>query len=347
MRALFVIFALLLFSSSLFATEKVLYLSYDEPIERVIKGEYFPVTVKLLSTIGQYNNLHYGFSNANGVTVHTKTPKRVKKGKYYYDTFYFSASKPMAATPRITVSLASHKEVLNPLPLEVIVLNPKKDYANILADTFSVTSYRTTTYDQENNIVVFSVKATRSNLSNFKLSHIKKQGFETKRFGIESASMTYYAVISKKDDNLIFTYFNLQKQKFEKIIIPIIVDDDRVSTQSNLTPVESKHQRIKLIVASVVLAIGLVLLLFRRNLFFLLLIIAPGYYIYITAMPTEYICIKEGSPIQLLPMDNGTVFETTSKQLTLEALAEVNIFTKVQLENKKIGWVKDENICTP
>ncbi len=329
------------------ASEKVLYLSYEDPPQRVIQGEYFPVTLKVLSTIGAYDKLRYNFTGAKGVRLLSKQPRRVKRGNYYYDTFYCTASQTHAITPRITASLASHHASLNPLPLDVIVLNPKDDYAHILAETFSITNYKTTIYNQEHNIVVFSAKATRCNLANFKLSYALKQGFESKKFGITSSSMTYYAIIPKKDDNLIFTYFNLRKQQFEKVIIPIVVDDDRVSTQSGLTPVESKHQRIKLIAASILLVLGLGLLLYKKNLLFLLLIAAPAYYIYITAMPTEHVCIKQGSPIQLLPMNNGTVFETTSTQMTLEAQGEVGNFTKVELEDKKIGWVAHEHLCTP
>ncbi len=336
------------FSSAIASeSEKVLYLSYDEPPQRVIKGEYFPITLKLLSTIGSYEKLRYSFKDAKGVRLLSQQPRRIKRGNYYYDTFYFTATQTKASTPRISASLATHRATLPSLPLDVIVLNPKRDYAHILAETFTIINYKTTIYDQEHNIVVFSAKATRCNLTNFTLSHAIKQGFESKKFGIGTSSMTYYAIIPKQDDNLIFTYFNLKKQQFEKIIIPIIVDDDRVSTQSGLTPVESKHQRIKLIAASSLVVVALGLLLYTRNLLFLLLIAAPAYYIYITAMPTEYVCIKPESPVQLLPMNNGTVFETIPSQLTLEAQGKVGDFTKVELQNKQIGWVHHENLCTP
>ncbi len=345
MRLLVLLTALLLYYAV--ASEKVLYVSYEEPPQRVVKGEYFPITLKVLSTIGAYDKLRYSFIGAKGVRLLLKQPQRVKRGNYYYDTFYFTASQQHAATPIITATLASHKATLPPIPLDVIILNPKRDYAYITADTFKILNYKTTIYDQAHNIVVFSAKATRCNLADFKLSHAIKQGFESKKFGITSSSMTYYAIIPKQDENLLFTYFNLRKQQFEKVIIPIIVDDDRVSTQSGLTPVESKHQRIKLIAATALLIVGISLLIYKRNLLFILLIILPAYYIYITAMPTEYVCIKQGSPIQLLPMNNGTVFETTSTQMTLEAQGEVGNFTKVELEDKKIGWVAHEHLCTP
>jgi hypothetical protein len=346
MKQLFALLSLLLFFTHS-AAENVLYLSYAKPTERVIKGEYFPLTIKLLSTIGRYDEIKYSFSNAQSINILHTTPFRIKEGKYYYDTFYFSAYAQNAATPLITATLDTQEASLESLPVEVVVLNPKKNYAHILADTFQVSNYKTTVYDQENNIVVFSANATRSNLSKFKFSGIKKQGFESKKFDINASSITYYAVIPKREDNLVFTYFNLQKQKFENVVIPIIVDDDRVSTQSNLKPLESKHQKIKLIAAAVVLALALALLLYKRNIFFIIMVIAPAYYIYITALPTEYICIKEGSPIQLLPMNNGTIFETTQTQLTLQAQGNVGDFTKVQLKNEKIGWVNHENICTP
>ena len=329
------------------ASEKVLYLSYEQAPKRVIKGEYFPITLKLLSTVGNYQKLQYRFTQAKGVTLLLQQPVRVKRGNYYFDTFYFSALKTSAATPKITAVLGSHQAVLPPLPLNVITLNPKKNFAHIIAETFTVSKYKTTIYNQEQNIVIFNAKATRCNLADFKLPHAIKQGFESKKFGVTASSMTYYAIIPKQDDNLVFTYFNLKKQQFEKVIIPIIVDDDRVSTQSGLTPVESKHQRIKLIAASVLLIVGIGLLLYKKNLLFVLLIAAPAYYIYITAMPTEYVCIKKGSPIQLLPMQNGTVFETAPEQLTLKSQGDVGNFTKVALQNKQIGWVHHENLCTP
>ncbi len=261
-------FVLLLLLLSTLHAEKVLYLTYEDPPTRVVQGEYFPLTVKLLSTIGQYNNIHYSFTKAKRVTVLHKSPSRVKKGNYYYDTFYLTASSRMATTPKITATLNGNHASLEPLPLEVVVLNPKKNYANVVADSFKITKYKTTVYDKENNIVVFNAKTLRCNLSKFKLPKIKKQGFETKRFGIRAASMTYYAVIPKEDDNLIFTYFNLRKQKFEKVVIPIIVDDDRVSTQSNLKPKEGKHKKIKMIAAGTVLVIALGFLLFKRNIWF-------------------------------------------------------------------------------
>lgn len=346
MKLLFSALSLLLIFTLLKA-ENVLYLSYEEPPKRVIQGEYFPITLKLLSTVGQYDDIDYAFYAPTGVKLLSGEPSRIKKGNYYYDTFYFRASKRLAATPYITASLQSNTNTLNSLPLDVVVLNPKNDYANILADSFTITNYKTTSYDQENNIVVFSAKALRSDLSKFKFSKIKKQGFESKKFGIIASSITYYAVIDKKEDNLVFTYFNLRKQKFENVIIPIVVDDDRVSTQSNLKPTESKHQKIKMITAGVILALLLITLLFKRKIIYLLLAIAPGYYLYITALPTEFVCIKANSPIQLLPMRHGTVFEATETELTLEAETKVGKFTKVQLHNTKIGWVKDEYICTP
>jgi hypothetical protein len=63
-------------------------------------------------------------------------------------------------------------------------------------------------------------------------------------------------------------------------------------------------------------------------------------------LPAKEVCIKQGAQLQLLPVDNGTIFETTSSQYTLTKEGTAKGYTKVKLTNDKIGWVKNEDICS-
>ena len=87
------------------------------------------------------------------------------------------------------------------------------------------------------------------------------------------------------------------------------------------------------------------LFVFRRKIIYFIGVIIPALYIAYAAVPIEYACIKEGSPIYLLPMENSTTFEVTSKRLSLEVQGSITGFKKIKLENNKIGWVKNEDLC--
>lgn len=333
--------------------QKVLYLSYVSVPERVFKNEIFPLTVKTLSTIDRFNDIVYTFADGKGLRVLTEKPERVIEGRYYIDTFYFQATSDWLQTPDITAALlysqfrTSNPTTLKGKSIDVITLNPSADFANVLAKELEIINYKTTHYDRKHNIAVFSIRATRCNIESFHLKNIAKQGVESIDASHGISTMTYFAVIPKKLDSLVFSYFNLESETFQPVLIPIIIDDDTVSTQSDLTPIDHKHTFIKIIAAGTIATVSLIMLLIRRKLVYALFVLLPGLYIAFAAVPIQHACIKEGSAIYLLPMDRGTVFETTAYRYSLEVQGNIKGHTKVKLQNDKIGWVKNEDLCTP
>ncbi|RLA72079.1 MAG: hypothetical protein DRG24_03890 [Epsilonproteobacteria bacterium] len=333
--------------------QKVLYLSYDDVPQRLMQGELFAIRIKTLSTLDSEYEIVYRFKNGRGVKLFTEEPIREIRGKYYFDTFYFIANRQKIRTPDITAVIKysdfyeAYPTVLEGRKLDVITLNPDTNYAHILADDFSVLLAKTTQYDNQSNIVVFRAEASRSNLETFHFNDALKQGFESIINHYDRSSMTYFAIIPSKLESVKFSYFNLEKKRFVNVIIPIIIDNDTVSTQSDLKPIERKHTMLKISAAGVVIFIGLVLLLLRRRLWYLILIIIPGLYIAYASIPIQHACIKEGSPIYLLPMKHGTIFEITPSEYILEIQGSVTDFTKVKLHNNNIGWIKNEDLCTP
>jgi len=333
--------------------QKILYLNYADMPKRVFKGQVFPVTLKVLSTIGEIEALEYDFSKARGVELLSMEPERVINGRYTYDTFYFIAKSQWLQTPVINASLTSERYQVSDvaslpgIPLDVVTLNPTKHFANVIAQDLNVTDQKTTSYDQKSNILVFNAEASRSALGDFHLNAFQKQGAESLVVEPGLSTMTYYAIIPKKLDKLVFTYFQLESEKFRKITIPIVVDDDTVSTQSDLRPTEYKHKLLKIMIAGGIALIGLILLLLHKRLYYLFLIVLPGIYIAYAAVPITHACIKTGVPIYLLPMTNGTIFEMTTQRQTLEVEGDIKGYVKVKLENNKIGWIKNEDLCTP
>ena len=341
-----------LFISSLLAN-KVIYLSYEDVPKRVVKGEIFSVTLKALSTIKDFESISYKFTNSSGLKILNEIPYREIKGKYYLETFYFSTSSSIARLPDIEASLvvndANNEYPSTTLPgqkLNVITLNPKKDFSNIIANNFELQEFKTTSYDNRHNIVVFVATAQNANIENLHFSNVYKQGIESLKKSYFDSKITYYVVINKELENFSFSYFNLLKNRFQKLNIPIIVDDDSVVAQSDLKPKDQSKEQIKINIAVAVALIGFIFVLWRKKYIYLVFILIPLAYVVYLSIPQKDICIKAGSDIHLLPVDNGTIFETTQTQFSLQKEGSVKNFTKVKLKNEKIGWVKNEDICS-
>ncbi|WP_345993574.1 hypothetical protein [Sulfurimonas sp. HSL-1716] len=332
---------------------KVVYLSYDSVPQRVINGEIFPVTIKSLSTKPNYQEITFSFENGSGVNLIEESSSHTKNGKYFYDTFYFQAEKNDAILPDFIASVSDANGAPYPTTtrlkgqdLNVITLNPKDTFSNIIADSFSITNYKITSYDKNFNIVLFTAVAARSDLSNFHINNVAKQGIESLDNNFMSPKVTYYAIIRKDIENFTFSYFNLQEQRFKKISLPVVVDDDRVTTQSDLKPKDQQFSKIKIAAAAFVLVVLLILVLWKKKYIYLIFLIIPIGYIVYALKPSQIICVKEGSNIYLLPLKNGTVFEQLPAKNYLEVEGTTKGYKKIKLDNNKIGWVNNEDICS-
>jgi len=343
------LFLTLVFITSLFA-QKVLYVNYDKTPERVIKGEIFTVTLKTLSTVKNFQSIQYHFSNHPGLKILDTRPTREEKGKFFYDSFHMLVTSKYARLPDIDVSIVTNKHYeptfVKGQKLNVISLNPKKDFSNIIANSFQLQEYKTTSYDKTHNIIVFVATAKNANLKAMHFKHVYKQGMESISNSYNNSKITYFVVIDKRLEYFTFSYFNLLKNNYVKVSIPIIVDDDSVTTQSDLKPRDQSHDTIKMYIALTIAIFGLILIFFQRKYIYLVFVFIPlGYILYLN-IPEQDVCIKKGANIYLLPVENGTIFETTQTEYHLPKEGSVTNFTKVKLQNEKIGWVKNEDTCT-
>ena len=238
--------------------QKVLYLNFEKIPDRVIKGEIFFVTIKTLSTVPNFIDITYELTNHQGLKVLNEIPYREEDSKYYYETFYFLTTSSNAVLPDFTASIHDYNNTiyrettLAGKELNVVTLNPKKDFANIVANSFELLEYKTSSYDDQHNIVVFVATATDCDISAFELKNVHKQGAESMIESHFDSKIVYYAVINKDIENFSFSYFSLEKNSFVRINIPIIVIDDSVTTQTDLKPKDQSRERLKMMIAGVV-----------------------------------------------------------------------------------------------
>lgn len=338
-----------LFSSTSTATTSGLTLEFSDLPTRPYVGEIVALTVKLTPVDLAAGNIEYTLQNEEGVRIFSDTPRRKVKEDGIYDTFYFLVQSSSVRFPDITATITSTGAASEPLigtSLSATTLSPPSGFANVLAEKFEIINYKTTPYNNESNVVIFTVKASRCNISDFNIPNAIKQGFESKITNVGESQMTYYVIIPNDLQSLNFSYFNLQKQRYESLTIPIIVDDDTVSTQSDLSPTDARHTELKVGAAIVVVLILAGMFYWRRQKWYLYASILPMFYIVFSILPNQDVCVKKDAPIYLLPIKNGTIFEMTLQEEHLEAEKEVGEFSKVHLSNEKVGWVHQRDLCS-
>lgn len=312
-------------------------------------GEIFPLTIKLTPVDIASGDIEYSLQNEEGIRVFSPTPRRVVKGDGVYDTFYFLVQSANVRLPDITATTVSNGTDSNPLTgasLAASTLTPPATFANVLADSFKIIDYKTTAYNQESNIVVFTAIARRCNIGTFSLPNVIKQGFESKTPNVEESKITYYAIIPNTQQSLDFTIFNLAKNRYESLSVPITVDDDTVSTQGDLSPTDARHTELKAGVAAILAVILIAMYYWRRKQWYLIASVLPFFYVVFTLLPNTSICVKKGAPLQILPIKHGTVFEVTTEETNLESESKVGDFTKIHLDDNKVGWVNKRDICS-
>ena len=332
--------------------ENDLYLSYEKLPKKIYKNQVFTLTTKVLNTNKNFSNISARFGTFYGIKVLSVTPQRTQKDFTYYDTFYFQATETQLQTPDLFYKLLGVNDE-NILPAKLsgkklfaVNLNSDQDFSNILATEFNIESFKTTHYDQNNNIIVFTASTEFANVSDFNISIASIQGFESISSDLPSKRMTYYAVIPKHIRNITFNYFNTTKAEYIPINIPVEVDDDSVSTQMDLSPTQYNHSFAKIMIALALILVGIILFLItRRKIYFFIIALTPILYVAWVYFPKEKLCIKSDAKIYLLPMKNSTIFHKYSSVQKLQKLGKVGDYNKILLSNLNIGWVKDEDLC--
>lgn len=88
------------------------------------------------------------------------------------------------------------------------------------------------------------------------------------------------------------------------------------------------------------------LIMWKKKYKLLIILILPIGYIVSIMKPSELMCVKQGSNVYLLPLNNGTIFYKTVTEEKLEIEGESGEFKKVKLSTDKIGWIKNADACS-
>lgn len=328
---------------------KSIFLSFEEVPEKVYIGEIFPIKVKAIIANNDFDELYSRFTDADNSNVINPDSKwQWFSDNIFYNTFYMKVNELNATLPTLTLDIYKNTTMIDEGSLlrstpNIIKLNQTKEFSNVLAHELHVKKSKTSQFDDKNLIIVLEIEAKYSNLGDFKLTWVEKDGIDTLDEGLPYSKIFYYAIIPNYQKKFDFTYFNILKNKFEKISLPIVISDDKVSTQIDLNPGDSSIQIYEDSAYGIVALILLYLFLRRRKIIYLMfLLVIIALFIY-GKNPFNDMKIEQNTNVKILPTQKSTIFYVVPRTLYVQILGTKDDYIKILLPNGKIGWIKDDN----
>ncbi|MDD3342451.1 MAG: hypothetical protein PHR87_02625 [Sulfurospirillaceae bacterium] len=358
--------ALFVFSSSLFAEgysieeqvyptqtqtqSKSLFVSMESIPSKVYVGQVFPVKLKAIIATQNFDDVTMEMQNSTNVEIINPNSTWETTGdRTYFNTYYLKVTSTTATLPSLSISLLSNKSSTESQTItlpKLTIVQLKKDalFCNVIADNLTVNKYKTTTFDDKNNITVLEIEASNSNLKDFALAGIAKSGIDSFSENGTTQKIYYYAILPNYQKTFEFTYFDLPTNKFSKISLPVIAENDEVSTQLGLNPKESIFEFYKSIAYAVGAFIFFVIFIRRRRFFYLFLALIFFTLFFLDKNPMNNVFLKDNSSVMILPTEHSTIFFTNTKSIPVEKLGQRDNYIKILLPDGKIGWTLDENI---
>lgn len=351
MKKLLILFSFfMIFSIQVFAS-KNLYLSYEKTPNSVYKNQKFEIKVKALITTSDFTNLTTNFVNQSNITVLNPNSSWKKiSNDTYTNSFYFKAKSANFKMPKIEVKLWNSSSLIDISNLEssdVKFSNIGKSdsrFSNVIADNIILKAYKTKQYNNESALTIIDIDALNSNLEDFRLENVLEQGVSNIKEWENIQNLVYYIVTPIYDKNLTFTYFNSKTNSFSEVKVPLILQNELVSTQTDLNPNDSTFEKYKKVAAIIVFIILLILFIWRRNKILFVLMFIAFIFAVLYNLPNEKAYIKKDSYIYILPTKNSTVFFKADEKLEVEVLETRHGFKKVLGNDGFIGWIKEDSL---
>ncbi len=346
-----IILVSILLSVNLFAA-KNLYVSYKDIPKKVYKNQKFEITLKALVTTKNFDYISTSFSNSKNIKVLNPNSEWIKSANAHYEVkFLFKADNGSFKLPSFSVKLHSSNNVIETsvLASENIsysdIASGNKRFSNVIAEDFKLKAYKTKQYNNKESLTIIDIDAKKSNLEDFYIHDIKEQGSSKLNDNYTNQNLIYYLVLPIHKKKIEFTYYNTLSKSFVNITVPLILQNELVSTQTDLNPNDSSFEKYKKMALVVLLILFVLVYIWKRNKIYLAISIVLLIISIIYLMPNKIGIVKKDSYIYILPTDKSTIFFKLKNEERVEILNQKREFIKVMgIENKFIGWIKEENL---
>jgi len=310
--------------------------------KKVYEKQIFPISF-LVTSSTKDAPIHFDFLGEE--TPVLKKPEIIQNETKTFYTFYFKTTDKLFIIPRITVTLNGNTKTLDGVKIPVKKLPKAKNFSGVIASGLKVKNHQVSIFDGKTNLIAISLEAHDANLEDIYIPSALKDGVENaKRIG-SKMEIDYYIVLPTKQKKLTFTYFDTIKETFVEKTIDIKIHDGTVAAQTDLNPKDDSFEALKKYTLTILSTLFLLLFLWKRDFFYLVLAVVSAAILltFYTALAT--ICIKEGSPLYIIPTSTSTTIIHIDKKFTTTKLAERDEFVKIKYSNGTTGWIKNEDLC--
>lgn len=330
---------------------KLVYLSYLNVPTKALKNQIIVVDIEAIIAMDEFLAISSQFSNGKNIKVlNENSPWDKVDANRIRNRYYLKVMDLTAKIPDFTLAVKDTNYLVETdtlvgkfLKVESIV-STSDNFSNIIANELSIKRHKVNRYNNDTNIIVIEMDSQLGNLEDISIANSLKQGIESIAYALPTTKAFYYAVIPNNLDEFSFSFFDTKNAKFKKINLHIEIDDDKVSTQSDLAPTESSNDLYKGIAALVIAFIFSYLFVTKKRFSYLLIVIVSvGLTLYFI-LPKEELSLRENTNVYLLPTRNSTIFFVTKGSMKGYKLKSEGDYIKIMLENEKIGWIRRDDI---
>jgi len=332
-----------IFTGSLFARAEYRF-SYIP--KQLYINQVFPVTI-LATNLDKHIEPTFHFDFKRGIQPISKKPLKIANAKDIFFTFYFKASSEFVKIPDLTIEDKHQIVRLMGTTILASVLEAPSDkrFCKVIASDFKVKNVTLSTFDDKNNLVYLRVEAYEANLEDMDIKGALEGGIDSLRRKGALAVAKYYLVIPANIKEIDFSYYNSIKQKFIPIKVSLKRAKEAFLNSEDLKPKESRFARLKRYTFIGMAIFFFLMLLATRDIFYLVLLVITLITLITFYIPLKKICVKEGSPLYILPLPNSTIGAIIEKRINTPLLHKYKGFYKIRYKNGISGWIKDSDVC--
>ncbi len=272
-----------------------------------------------------------------------------KQTATYEATITFQAKDAPFSFPIIGLSILDSNNtmidktllVLDNIPFTKLTYN-KDLYSNLEASSLSIDNLKVKQYNNDEILCSMEIHAKNSNLGDFKIPHFSNQGNKGLVNKNGEQILYYFVIVPLDTQSIKFEYYNSTSKQVLLQEIPVIVEEDLVSTQTDLNPDAGNLSFYKKVFYAFMATIFLMVYYYKR--YKIALIFTTIFTVLLIAMllPNSHMTLKKDQRVYILPTHNSTVFKVISEEEDVEVLVEKNGFKKILFKNNHIGWVKND-----
>lgn len=319
--------------------------------KKIFKGQKFSISLNAYISNENFDAIVTEFSNQENIQILNQESSWVlKETGLYSNTYYFVATNEMYQMPTISMKLFNLDSLyatstITPERIKFVDIGSKPShFSNLICDDLKITSVKTKEFDAKNNITVIDIKTVNGNLYDFRIKNAVDQGIDNIKENNEISEMTYFIILPKGSDELEFDYLNSSENSYKKIIIPLSVTDDSVSTQTDLNPKDSSFYFYKIYLYIFIIVFLIAFFLYKRKRFAIYLVVLPLYLLYDLTLNNDSGILQKDANIYILPTENSTIFKTVEQDVKVEIINKHQDFVKVLFADRQIGWAKKDDI---